>query len=746
MRHGFFVFLETAAEAHRERAFDQISSRYSSAPFLFWRHRPMKSLSCILSLFAAAFAAVAFADEPFLEGELIFRPEHFHCHASCIVEAPNGDLLVCWFQGSGERKADDVKIEGARLRKGAKAWSKRFVMADTPGYPDTNCSMFVDPEGRLWLIWPTILANTWESALLKFKISDDWQNDDAPHWTKNNVLHITPPESFGRAVAKWLDDLEKTSLAKLVDEEEDLRGHAWLAHMRAYSTNKLNQRLGWMTRAHPFILDGKRLIVPLYSDGFSFSLMAITDDWGKSWHTSAPLLGIGNIQPSIVQRKDGSLYTLMRDNGPPPKRLHQSASRDRGETWDPVTDSEQPNPGSGAEIMRLQNGHWLLIGNDTEKGRNRLAVQVSDDEGKTWKWKRYLEKSEHTYDQFHYPSVIQTRDGWIHASYSHHLGAPNLPKDIDGDPAAKSIKHVRFKEAWVTNSAAPSRAETSAFPLPEGDVVAFVGGADVAAAQHTGHLEALLAAKYPRVKFRNFGWEGDTVYKQERDFNFPPLREHLKSAGATVIVMQFGRIESMSGRDRQDAFQSAYGEMIDQFAAITPRIILVTPPPFGKGDVVDLSRRNETLAEYCTAIRALAESKHLEIVDLEKQLQSNHEPLTSDGLQLTPRGQAIVAAAFAREIGASDVADRAGVADKNGVWPNPAFEQLRGEVRAKNRLWFDYWRPQNWAFLGGDRTEQPSSRDYRDPKIRWFPEEMKRFTSLISDAETRIETAANAVR
>ena len=34
---------------------------------------------------------------------------------------------------------------------------------------------------------------------------------------------------------------------------------------------------------------------------------------------------------SIVRRKDGTLYTLMRDNGPPPKRLAQSSSRDRGE-------------------------------------------------------------------------------------------------------------------------------------------------------------------------------------------------------------------------------------------------------------------------------------------------------------------------------------------------------------------------------------------------------------------------------
>src|ERR1700741_338243 len=46
------------------------------------------------------------------------------------------------------------------------------------------------------------------------------------------------------------------------------------------------------------------------------------------------------------------------------------------------------------------------------------------------------------------------------------------------------------------------------FALERGDVVAFVGGSDVAAAQHTGHLETLLTAKYRGldVHFRNFGW------------------------------------------------------------------------------------------------------------------------------------------------------------------------------------------------------------------------------------------------
>src|SRR5215207_1005800 len=77
-----------------------------------------------------------------------------------------------------------------------------------------------------------------------------------------------------------------------------------------------------------------------------------------------------------------------------------------------------------------------------------------------------------------------------------------------------------------------------AIELQTNDVVALVGGSDVAAAQFTGHLETLLAAKYPGTHFRNFGWEGDTVFAQRRDVGFPPLGEHFKRAGVTIAFLE----------------------------------------------------------------------------------------------------------------------------------------------------------------------------------------------------------------
>jgi hypothetical protein len=276
--------------------------------------------------------------------------------------------------------------------------------------------------------------------------------------------------------------------------------------------------------------------------------------------------------------------------------------------------------------------------------------------------------------------------------------------------------------------------------LKPDDIVAFVGGADVAAAQHTGHLESLLALAQPAARFRNFGWEGDTAFAQPRDFNFPPLAEQIRKAAATVIFVQFGRMEVFS--EELPKFRAAYENLLDTYAKITPRLVLVTPIPFERpsAPLPDLSVRNGELEKIAATIREIGKERRLAVVDLFASLRQSKESLTEDGLQLSPKGHALAALAFAREFAPTHRVDPKIAA--NSAWQEPQLEALRQLIIAKNRLWFDYWRPQNWAFLGGDRVEQPSSRDHRDPKIRWFPKEMEKFEALIATKEKEITAAA----
>ena len=197
-------------------------------------------------------------------------------------------------------------------------------------------------------------------------------------------------------------------------------------------------------------------------------------------------------------------------------------------------------------------------------------------------------------------------------------------------------------------------------------------------------------------------------------------------------------------------FATAYQTLLDECARQTTRLVLVTPPPFeqGGGLLPDLSARNSDLAAYAATIVDLARRGHFPLVDLFGELgsASHREPrLTGDGLQIDAHGHALIAQAWARQLGFASIAKAAGEPDAHGRWPNRTFEELRLLVTAKNRFWFNYWRPENWAFLGGDRTEQPSSRDHRNPEIRWFPVEIEGFVPLIEAKEREIAAMARGL-
>ena len=377
---------------------------------------------------ALLFAFCAHAAQQY-SGELIFPLEKWHNHSSSVVELPNGDLLVCWFHGSGERTADDVLINAARWNHTTGKWSEPFVLADTPGFPETNPVLFLDSRQRLFFLWPLIVAHQWETALMKYRISTDYQQASGPpKWEfQDNIVLI--PKDIAALTKAYAGKTAETP-GPLADRAKRLIEHA---------QDEYFSRMGWFTRTHPLELPSGRILVPMYSDGYSFGIMAISDDHGYTWTASQPIVGAGCIQPSVVLKKDGTLVAYLRDNGPPPKRAHISFSKDEGVSWTTARDTDIPNPGTSLENIRLRNGNWIMVYNDLERGRYSLVAALSDDEGATWKWKRHLEgnPAKEINSQFHYPSVIQAKDGAIHVTYSYFV------------PEGKSIKHVRINEDWI---------------------------------------------------------------------------------------------------------------------------------------------------------------------------------------------------------------------------------------------------------------------------------------------------------
>ncbi len=387
----------------------------------------MRYLAVVVCVIASA--VLGAAAEPQYSSELIFPLESWHNHSSSIVETPKGDLLVCWFHGSGERTADDVLIRAARWSREKGSWSQPFTLADAPGFPETNPVLFVDRRDRLFFFWPLIIAHRWETALMKYRVSTDYQQADGPPlWAFQDNIVLVPKNIGPKTKAFVAAETERTpQLAaagqRLVERADD----------------EYFSRMGWFTRTHPLELPSGRLLVPMYSDGYSFGIMAISDDGGITWKGSEPIVGLGGIQPSVVRKNNGTLVAYLRDNGPAPKRALMSESTDDGESWTTARDTDILNPGSSVEVVRLRNGHWIMVYNDLERNRYSLVAAISDDEGRNWPVRRHLEgrPGVETPGQYHYPSVMQSRDDAIHVTYSYFT------------PAGKSIKHARFNEEWI---------------------------------------------------------------------------------------------------------------------------------------------------------------------------------------------------------------------------------------------------------------------------------------------------------
>ncbi len=427
----------------------------------------------------------AVRNESRIEGfssKIIFPYQDQHVHGSTIVELPNGDLLSAWFQGSGERWADDVKIMGSRLPKGDTIWSSTFVMADVPGFPDINPIMFMDQQQRLWLMWYPVLANQWETSIPMYRLSDNYSESGAPVWAWQDVLFvkagdktergIQPKDRFVEQVNNQLKEYEQYLNASLMPQVPDslkktlrteweiykakmdslANGRNMLRAGRIQDGDKeinaqlgypLTRRLGWQTKNKPVFV-GERMILPLYSDGFDCSLFAVTDNGGKDWMFSNPVLGGAGIQPTIAIGKDSRLVAYLRDNGPPPQRMQRTESRDKGLTWTLAKDDLLPNPGAGFDMVTLSTGEWLMVFNDTEKGRYNLTVALSDDDGNSWKWKKSIENDtrQEKATSSHYPAVVEGADGHIHISYSYHR---------DDITPGRTIKYVSFPLQWIKN-------------------------------------------------------------------------------------------------------------------------------------------------------------------------------------------------------------------------------------------------------------------------------------------------------
>jgi len=124
------------------------------------------------------------------------------------------------------------------------------------------------------------------------------------------------------------------------------------------------------------------------------TVMWVSDDLGKSWQRGDMLdYGVGthdhagSLEGSVIERKDGSLYLLLRTES---GFLWEATSRD-GLKWEGLKQTQISSVTCCPQMARLSDGRIALLWNapprhDPKSGSSRveLSLAFSDDETATW--------------------------------------------------------------------------------------------------------------------------------------------------------------------------------------------------------------------------------------------------------------------------------------------------------------------------------------------------------------------------
>lgn len=319
-------------------------------------------------------------DKPVFTSSMIFSGTERYpsSHASTITQLPDGDLFAAWYSGAHE-KAKDVVILASRFSPKAKKWSEHYVLHDTENFSDGNPVLYTDPWNNVWLYYVTIMGTRgWNDCEIFAKIS----TNSAKTWSEPAVIR-----------------------------------KIW----------------GWMTKTVPVYLGGDNILLPLYDERTFNSMFMVSNDRGKTWTRAGKIVTPplqGNIQPSVVKLKDGTLLAYMRTSKAK-GHIWESRSTDGGMTWIAAKETGFKNSNAAVFLLKLQNGHLALVFNDSYTGRTPLSVALSTDEGRTWVSQKNLEDEQ---AEFSYPYAVQSNDGMIHVTYTYKR---------------TGIKHAAFNENWL---------------------------------------------------------------------------------------------------------------------------------------------------------------------------------------------------------------------------------------------------------------------------------------------------------
>lgn len=233
-----------------------------------------------------------------------------------------------------------------------------------------------------------------------------------------------------------------------------------------------------------------------------------------------------------------------------------------------------------------------------------------------------------------------------------------------------------------------------------------------------------IATAGKQIRFRNLGWSGDTPRCESRSYFGPPaegfdrLRKQLAEIKPTTVIACYGGVDAFQGEAGITSFLKSYSTLLAMIRETPGVTVILVTPPAASNDVQRWPSLKGHLAlreMYAKAITDFGKEQQLPVADLFSMMK-NESWKTINGVTLTEEDYQKVAPLVAKALGLE-------IQPKKLAQPS-----LKETIIAKNRLFFQRWRPQNEIYLFGSRKHEQGKNGAEIPT----------FDPLIAEKETLI--------
>jgi sialidase-1 len=307
-----------------------------------------------------------------------------------IVKAKNGDLLA-FCEGRVNNAGDfgNIQIVLKRSVDNGKTWSGLQIVASNDSLQAGNPAPVVDlsdlrfPQGRIFLFYNT--GNGHEMELRKGvghrEVFYKTSIDNGKTWSEATDITLQ------------VNRIYQPQINPLWNFKEDWRTYANTpGHALQFHEGKYKGRI--YVAANHSSGDPKPELRDYQAHGY------YTDDHGATFHLSESVSFEGSNESTAAQLSNNSL--MMNSRNQTGKYRIVSLSKDGGETWDTTfVDQNLPDPICEGSLLNVgtKKGKSVLAfcNNVSQQKRDGLTLQISFDEGKSWKKKFLIEPKNTAY-------------------------------------------------------------------------------------------------------------------------------------------------------------------------------------------------------------------------------------------------------------------------------------------------------------------------------------------------------------